>query len=85
MYIVGARIVSFDVPARLAAAARFVPLCQRQYRIEPVEVNSFTDALPQGESPDLVRFLLTGECPLAPDLAAGCVKIRTLSGQRPPA
>ncbi len=66
----GALIVSFDEPARLAAAARFVPLCQRQYRIEPVEVNSFTDALPQGESPDLVRFLLTGECPLAPDLAA---------------
>ena len=62
--------MSFDEPARLAAAARFVPLCQRQYRIEPVEVNSFTDALPQGESPDLVRFLLTGECPLAPDLAA---------------
>lgn len=51
-------------------AARFVPVCQRQYRIETVEVNAFTESLPQGESPDLVRFLLTGECPAAPDLAA---------------
>lgn len=52
------------------AAAKFVPLCQRQYRIEPVEVNSFTDALPQEKSPDLVRLLLTGESRCAPDLEA---------------
>ena len=52
------------------AAAKFVPICRRQYRVESVEVVSFTDVLPQGESPDLVRFLLTGESRFAPDLAA---------------
>ena len=52
------------------AAAKFVPICRRQYRVESVEAVSFTDVLPQGESPDLVRFLLTGESRFAPDLAA---------------
>ena len=51
-------------------AAKFVPVCRRQYRVETVNVNSFMDAVPQGDSPDLVRFLLTGESRLAPDLAA---------------
>ena len=51
-------------------AAKFVPLCKRQYRIESVEVSAFTDTVLQGESPDLVRFLLTGESRFAPDLAA---------------
>lgn len=51
-------------------AAKFVPICRRQYRVESVEAGSFTDSLPQGESPDLVRFLLTGESRFAPDLAA---------------
>lgn len=51
-------------------AAKFVPVCKRQYRIESVNVDSFTQALPEGESPDLVRFLLTGESRFAPDLAA---------------
>lgn len=53
-----------------SAAARFVPVCRRQYRIEAVNVDSFTDTLPQGESPDLVRLLLTGESRFVPDLAA---------------
>lgn len=53
-----------------SAAAQFVPVCRRQYRIEPVNVESFTDALPKGESADLVRLLLTGESRFAPDLAA---------------
>lgn len=52
------------------AVAKFVPVCRRQYRVEPVELSSFTNSLPQGESPDLVRFLLTGESRFAPDLAA---------------
>lgn len=52
------------------AAAKFVPVCRRQYRIETVELSDFTAALPQGESPDLVRFLLTGESRAAPDLTA---------------
>ena len=50
-------------------AARFVPVCRRQYRIETVDVNEFAAALPQAESPDLVRLLLTGESLDAPDLA----------------
>ncbi len=81
----GALIVSLDAPAQFGAAspegspmdlglppaaARFVPVCRRQYRIETAEVHSFTDALPPGESPDLVRFLLTGESRRPPDLAA---------------
>lgn len=51
-------------------AAKFVPVCRRQYRIEIVDVSEFSAALPQGEDPDLVRLLLTGESPDAPDLAA---------------
>ena len=51
-------------------AAKFVPVCKRQYRIETVEADSFTDVICQGESPDLIRFLLTGESRSAPDLAA---------------
>lgn len=51
-------------------AAKFVPLCRRQYRVESVKLSSFADGLPQGESPDLVRLLLTGESRFAPDLAA---------------
>ena len=52
------------------AAAKFVPVCRRQYRVQSVEASAFTDSLPQGESSDLVRFLLTGESRFAPDLAA---------------
>lgn len=66
-----------DGPATITAqitegpvSGKFVQVCQRQYRIVPVEAASFTDMLPQGESPDLVRFLLTGACPAAPDLDA---------------
>lgn len=77
----GVLIVSFHEPVRLAAAspdgpaaapvaAEFVPICRRQYRVESVEASAFTDSLPQGESPDLVRFLLTGESRCVPDLAA---------------
>ncbi|MDE6841654.1 MAG: DNA repair exonuclease [Oscillospiraceae bacterium] len=61
------------VPADLGlqpVAAKFVPVCKRQYRIDSVEADDFTAALPQGESPDLVRLLLTGESRFAPDLAA---------------
>lgn len=65
----GVLLVSLDGPDR-QASARFIPVCQRQYRIETVAVNAFTDLMPQGESPDLVRFLLTGESRFAPDLAA---------------
>lgn len=51
-------------------AARFVPVCKRQYRIEAVNIDDFTAALPQEGSPDLVRLLLTGESRFTPDLAA---------------
>ncbi len=51
-------------------AAKFIPVCQRQYRIESINVDSFTDDLPQEKCPDLVRFLLTGESWAAPDLSA---------------
>ena len=51
-------------------AAKFIPVCKRQYRIETVDVNDFSAALPTGESPDLVRLLLAGESRYAPDLAA---------------
>ena len=51
-------------------AAKFIPVCRRQYRIETVDVNHFAAALPVGISPDLVRFLLTGESRSTPDLIA---------------
>ncbi len=51
-------------------AAQFVPICKRQYRIETVEAETFTDSLPQGECPDLVRFLLAGESRFPLDLSA---------------
>ena len=70
-------VASPDGPAMAPAdlgiqpvAAKFVPVCQRQYRIESVNVKDFTFLLSQGESPDLVRFLLTGESRFAPDLTA---------------
>lgn len=69
----GALIASFGEgaqPDAQSVAARFVPICKRRYRIETVDAESFTDSLPQGESPDLVCFLLTGESRFAPDLAA---------------
>ena len=49
-------------------AAKFVPVCNRKYHIEAVNIDDFISALPQGESPDLVRLLLTGESRFAPDL-----------------
>ena len=52
------------------AAARFVPVCKRQYRVETVDVNGFAAALPQGESPDFVRLVLAGESRFAPDVNA---------------
>ncbi len=51
-------------------AAKFIPVCQRQYRIESINVDSFTDDLPQEKCPDLVRLLLTGESRFPPDLPA---------------
>ena len=65
----GPAFAPMDLGAQ-SAAARFVPVCRRQYRIEAVNVDSFTDALPQGESPDLVRLLLTGESRFVPDVTA---------------
>ena len=50
-------------------AAQFVPICQRQYRMETVDVNKFSAALPRQDSPDLVRLLLSGESRRTPDLA----------------
>lgn len=65
----GPPMAPIDLGAQ-AVAAKFVPVCKRQYRIETVEADTFTDLVCQGESPDLVRFLLTGESRSAPDLAA---------------
>ena len=64
----GALIVSFNGNAQ--PSTKFVPICRRQYRIETVAIGKFSAALPQGESPDLVRLLLTGESRYTPDLAA---------------
>lgn len=52
--------VSHDIGVPPVAAS-FIPLCQRQYRIEPVDIDNFEAALPREPSPDLVRFLLRGE------------------------
>lgn len=52
------------------AAVSFLPLCQREYRIEAVDVSDFPSVLPQEPSPDLVRFLLRGERARPLDLAA---------------
>lgn len=49
-------------------AARFVPACKRQYRIDTVNLDNFTAFLSQVDSPDLVRLLLTGESRDIPDL-----------------
>ena len=64
----GALIMSFDGDAQ--PATKFVPICRRQYRVETADTNDFASPLPQEECPDLVRFLLTGECRYPPDLAA---------------
>ena len=70
-------VASLDGPAMAPidmgiqpVAAKFVPVCRRQYRIETVNVNDFAAALPSGESPDLVRLILAGESRNTPDLAA---------------
>ena len=70
-------ITSLDGPAVPAidmgiqpVAAKFVPICRRQYRIETVNVNDFAADLPTGENPDLVRLILAGESRYTPDLAA---------------
>ena len=64
----GALLVSVDGDA---VSARFCPVCQRQYRIQPLELNPEAPeaSLPPGESPDLVRLLLRGEQAQPPDLA----------------
>jgi len=51
-------------------SAQFHPLQQRRYRIERVEPDRFAQAIPEMPSPDLVRFVLTGESAQAPDLSA---------------
>ena len=53
-----------------SVAAKFVPVCKRQYRIETVRLDDFASALPAGQCPDLVRILLAGESRDVPDLAA---------------
>ena len=65
----GPEAVPIDIGVQ-SVAAKFVPVCKRQYRIETVNVNDFSAALPTGESPDLVRILLAGESSNAPDIAA---------------
>ena len=64
----GALIVSLDGSA--PPAGKFVPVCRRQYRIESVNVDHFTDEIPPGACPDLMRLLLTGESRFPPDIAA---------------
>lgn len=64
----GVLVVSFD--GGVQPAGKFVPVCQRQYRVESVGVDEFAAALPREECPDLVRFLLTGESRFPPNLTA---------------
>lgn len=54
-------------------SAEFCPLCARRYRVERVDAAEFAAVLPE-ESPDLVRYILTGESETAPDLA-GLVRL----------
>ena len=65
----GPAMVTVDLGGQ-PVAAKFVPICNRKYRIEAVNIGDFISALSQGESPDLVRLLLTGESRFAPDLEA---------------
>ena len=53
-----------------SVAARFVPICKRQYRIDTVNIDDFTAYLLRGESPDLVRLILAGESRDTTDLTA---------------
>jgi DNA repair exonuclease SbcCD nuclease subunit len=49
-------------------SVQFVPICQRQYRVQSVDVGEFSAALPSEPSPDLVRLVLTGESARTPDV-----------------
>jgi len=61
----GALVVTIDDNG---VAARFVPLCCRQYRIEKVGVDEFDARLNELSGDDLVRIILTGETRRVPDL-----------------
>jgi len=61
----GALVVTIDDNG---VAARFVPLCCRQYRIEKVDVDEFDARLNELTGEDLVRIILTGETRRVPDL-----------------
>lgn len=63
----GALLVTVDGET---VSARFCPTCQRQYRIEAVDIHDFDAALPGQPSPDLVRLRLTGESEQPPNLDA---------------
>lgn len=63
----GVYIVTVDANQ---AGIRFVETGRRQYRVETVNVGELAAALPQGESPDLVRLLIAGESRNPLDLPA---------------
>lgn len=63
----GALLVTVDGET---VSARSCPTCQRQYRIETVDIHDFGSALPVPPSPDLVRLRLTGESERPLDLSA---------------
>jgi hypothetical protein len=55
-------------------SAEFLPVCQRQYRVERVDIGGFAAFLPPALSPDLVRIRLTGESRRTPDVQALCAQ-----------
>ena len=63
----GALIVSLDCGQ---VQARFRPLCHRRYSIRRTELSRFPQALELCPPEDLVRWILTGESAVPPDLAA---------------
>lgn len=62
--------VSLENGEIVPVSARLVTMCRRQYQIKSVDINDFEAQLPPKESPDLVRFLLTGESRTPLDLNA---------------
>lgn len=64
----GALLVELSPGA--APTVRFLPLCQRQYRIVETTPAEFESVLAELPGEDLVRIVLTGECERVPDLAA---------------
>ena len=56
-------------------SARLIPLCQRRHRIEILTAGQ---PLPTAQSPDLIRFLVRGECAVPPDVVQMAAQLAPL-------